>query len=77
MNSQHSDELVTQVLNFFEDQTYTDDIVDLLVKVTCDALKVNINIYQNNDGLVQCIPVKIQPPAKTIYLKFTQTMRLH
>ena len=67
----NSDELVTQVLDFFQDQMYTDDIINTLIRVTCDSLKVNINIYQQTKDLLQCIPMKTEPPAKDIYLKFT------
>ena len=57
--------------DFFQDWTYTDDIVDILVRVTCDSLKVNLNIYQQTKDLLQCIPMKTESPAKDIYLKFT------
>ena len=67
----NSNELITQALDFFENHTYTDDIVDILVRVTCDSLKLNINIYQQNEDLLQCIPMKTEQPAKDIYLKFT------
>ena len=34
-NMSDSDELVTEALDFFENRSYTDPVVDLLVQVTC------------------------------------------
>ena len=50
-----SDALVTDVLDFFENRSYTDPVVDLLVQVTCDALHVNLYILQKHNGYIQLL----------------------
>ena len=54
-NMSDSDELVTEALDFFENRSYTDPVVDLLVQVTCDALHVNLYIYQKMGEKIQIL----------------------
>ena len=42
----NSDIFVEEAMDFFEDREFNKDIVDILVKVTSDALGINIYIYQ-------------------------------
>ena len=41
-----SDMFVEEAMDFFENREFNKDIVDILVKVTSDALGINIYIYQ-------------------------------
>ena len=41
-----SDIFVEEAMDFFENRDFNKDIVDILVKVTSDALGINIYIYQ-------------------------------
>ena len=41
-----SDVFVEEAMDFFENRQFNKDIVDILVKVTSDALGINIYIYQ-------------------------------
>ena len=41
-----SDLFVEEAMDFFENREFNKDIVDILVKVTSDALGINIYIYQ-------------------------------
>ena len=41
-----SDIFVGRGMDFFENREFNKDIVDILVKVTSDALGINIYIYQ-------------------------------
>ena len=63
--------MVTEALDFFENRSYTDPVVDLLVQVICDALHVNLYILQNHNGYIQILCNSGGQSCKDIYLKFT------
>ena len=44
----NSDIFVEEPMDFFENRQFNKDIVDILVKVTSDALGINIYIYQKD-----------------------------
>ena len=47
------DTLIADVIDFFASQKYNNDIVDLLMQITTDALDLDLHIYQSNVGRVQ------------------------
>ena len=70
-NVSDCDAFITEVLDFFENRSYTNPVVDALVQVTCDALHVNLNILQNHNGHIQMLRNSGGKSCKDIYLKFT------
>ena len=76
MNNSHQMSVIVmhpsqKLLDFFENRSYTNPVVDVLVQVTCDALHVNLNILQNHNGHTQMLCNSGGKPCKDIYLKFT------
>ena len=59
--------------DFFTDKSYTADVVDVLVQVAADALKVNIMVYQKHakTAAIQVLKHACKESDKYIYLKFT------
>ena len=47
------DTLIADVIDVFASHKYNTDIVDLLMKITTDALELDLHIYQKNVGHVQ------------------------
>ena len=66
-----SDMLINEAMDFFEKRNFTLDVVDLLIKVTTDALGVDLHIYQKHEGFIQCIKTTGGLACKPVHLKFT------
>ena len=70
-----SDLLLSEAMDFFQDRQYTKDVVDLLVQVTADMLRIEIYIYQNHNGNIKQLQYKGGPITKPVHLKFTHNDR--
>ena len=46
----NSDMLLNEAMDVFNSRNYNNDVVDLLVTITADALGLDLYIYQNNRG---------------------------
>ena len=75
-----TDKLVTDALNFFHTCHFNSDVVDLLMQITCDALKLHLFIYQQHDNHVQVLkftgndslnPTFIHPLERVVRIRFT------
>ena len=64
--------LVNEASQFFENKDFNQNIVDMLVKVTADALEINFFIHQHN-GKIQVIQIKSGHYilCKEVQLKFS------
>ena len=58
-------------MDFFQNRNYSNDVVDLLVTITEDALGLDLYIYKNNQGKIQVLKYSGGPISKPIYLKST------
>ena len=63
--------LVTEAMGFFNSRNFNQNIVDVLVKITVDALGVNLFIYQRNGDKGQVLRSSGDTACKPIYIKFT------
>ena len=63
--------LLNEAIDFFNSRNYNNDVVDLLVTITADALGLDLYIYQNNRGKIQVLKYSGSPISKPVYLKFT------
>ena len=50
-----ADKLVSDALDFFRSGRFNVDVVDLLMQITCDALKLHLFIYQQNRNQIQVL----------------------
>ena len=64
------DAVVEDALSFFKYRTYNQNIVDVLVHATADALNLCLYIYQNYDNNTQIVWVDGDDCVRTIHLKF-------
>ena len=64
------DAVVEDALSFFKYCTYNQNIVDVLVHATADALNLCLYIYQNYDNNTQIVWVDGDDCVRTIHLKF-------
>ena len=65
------DTLISDVIDFFASRNYNTNIVDLLMQITTDALRLHLNIYQKNNGQIQIYNFTSPQPLFTVNLKFT------
>ena len=65
------DTLISDVIDFFASRNYNTNIVDLLMQITTDALRLDLNIYQKNNGQIQIYNFTSPKPMFTVNLKFT------
>ena len=65
------DTLISDVIDFFSSRNYNTNIVDLLMQITTDALRLDLNIYQKNNGQIQIYNFTTPEPLFTVNLKFT------
>ena len=65
------DTLIADVIDFFASRKYNNDIVDLLMQITTDALDLDLHIYQSNVGRVQVFNFISQNPKRLVHVKFT------
>ena len=71
----NSDMLLNEVMDFFNSRNYNNDVVDLLVTITADALGLGFYIYQNNRGKIQVLKFSGGLISKPVYLKFTHDLK--
>ena len=62
--------LVTEAIDFSNSRNFYQNIVDVLVKVTADALGVNLFIYRRNGDKVQVHKCSGGLACKPVYIKF-------
>ena len=62
--------LVEDVLSFFKFQTYTQNVVDVLVHAAVDALNLCLYIYQRYENNVQVVWVDGENSVRNVHLKF-------
>ena len=75
-----ADKLVADALDFFHTGHFNSDVVDLLMQITCDALKLHLFIYQQHDNHVQVLKFTgndslnltlIHPWERVVCVRFT------
>ena len=66
-----ADLLVGEAMDFFNNRDFTVDVVDLLIKVACDALFLDLFIYQRHEGYVQRVKTSGGQACREIHVKFT------
>ena len=66
-----SDVLVEEILDFYLGRNYTKNVVDLIVKLASDALRINIYIFENSDGQILRIRSLGGLECKDVFVKFT------
>ena len=65
------DTLITDALTFFRTGNFNTNIVDLLMQITADALKLNLFIYQRNEGNIQVLRFHHPDSQRIVRCKFT------
>ena len=45
---------------------YTKDVVDLIIKITADALNINVMVCQENEGITELLKVTCEPFGKKV-----------
>ena len=68
-----SDTLIENALEFLKYGNYLQYIVDLLMKITADALHLNLFIYQNQGGNVQLLNFQNLNSNWIVCVKFTHS----
>ena len=66
-----ADLLIAEAMDFFQNRNYMENIVDLLIQVSADALGLGIYMYQKNDENVQVLKYSGGPVCKPVHAKFT------
>lgn len=59
-----------EIMDFFKNCDYTKDVVDLIIKITADALGINILVYQENDGITELLEVTGGPFGENVFVTF-------
>ena len=59
-----------EILNFFNNCDYTQDVVDVIIKITADALGINVMVYQENQGITELLEVPGCQFGKTVFVKY-------
>ena len=57
-------------IDFFNNRDYTQDVVDLIIKIAADALGINVMVYQENEGITQLLEITCGLFGKKVFLKF-------
>ena len=55
-----ADKLVSDALDFFRSGNFNVSVVDLLMQITCDALKLHLFIYQHHEKHIQVLSFRQQ-----------------
>ena len=66
-----ADQLISDALDFFRNGQFLADVVDLLMQITADALKLKIFIYQHSFDLIQVLCFEHPNSDRVVRLKFT------
>ena len=68
----YADRLVYEATQFFNDDNFNRDVVDLIVQTTADALNLKLNIYMRNPaGNIQLLVQESVQPKMAVHLKFS------
>ena len=66
-----ADQLISDALDFFRNGQFLTDVVDLLMQITADALKLDIFIYQCSLDNIQALHFQHPKSDRVVCLKFT------
>ena len=66
-----ADTLIEDVLGFFKHGNYMLDIVDLLMQITADALRLNLFIYQKSGNNIQVLNFQHPLSNRVVHVCFT------
>ena len=66
-----SDTLIEDALEFFKYGNYMSDIVDLLMQITADALRINLFIYQKSGENIQVLNFQHPLADRIVRVRFT------
>ena len=66
-----ADQLISDALDFFRNGQFLADVVDLLMQITADALKLDIFIYQRSLDNIQALHFQHPKSDRVVRLKFT------
>ena len=66
-----ADKLLSDALDFFRTGRFNQDVVDLLMQITVDALHLNMFIYQKAGDNIQVLNFKEPDSDKIVRVKFT------
>ena len=66
-----ADKLISDALDFFRTGRFNQDVVDLLMQITVDALHLNMFIYQKSGENIQVLNFKEPESDKIVRVKFT------
>ena len=61
-----------EIINFFNNHDYTKDVLDVIIKITADALGLNVMVYQENQGITELLEVSGCQFGKRVFVKFWQ-----
>ena len=51
----NADLFMEEIISFFNNHNYTQDVIDVLIKIAADALGINILMYQENQGITELL----------------------
>ena len=66
-----ADTLIEDALEFFKHGNYMHDIVDLLMQITADALRLNLFIYQKSGNNIQVLNFQHPLSNRVVHVRFT------
>ena len=66
----NADLFLEEIISFFNNCDYTQDVVDVLIKIAADALGINILMYQENQGITELLELCGCQFGKTVFVKF-------
>ena len=66
----NADLFLEEIINFFNNHNYTQDVVDVIIKIAADALGINILVYQENQGITELLELCGCQFGKTVFVKF-------
>ena len=66
----NADLFMEEIISFFNNHNYTQDVVDVLIKIAADALGINILMYQENQGNTELLELHGCQFSKTVFVKF-------
>ena len=68
----NADLFLEEIISFFNNRNYTQDVIDVLIKIAADALGINILMYQENQGITELLELHGCQFGKTVFVKFWQ-----
>ena len=64
------DAVIEDILSFFKYQTYNQNIINVLVHATADALNLCLHMYQKYDNNIQIVHIDRDDCIRNVYLNF-------